>query len=312
MIGVDWGTSNFRAYRLAADGTILDRRTAPKGILHVPGGRFAETLEAEIGEWLGAGEDRVLLCGMVGSRQGWQEVPYVPCPAGIAELAGAVVGVPFEGRSVWLVPGVSSVDPDGTPDVIRGEETKIIGLGATPDDATPDDATLGGATLGGATLGDERLVCLPGTHTKWVSVSGGKIAAFATEMTGELFGVLKGHSILGRMMQPGPIDWAAFDLGLGRTRESSGLLHHLFGVRALGLFGRLAETSTASYLSGLLIGHEVRAAMPEAAAVHLVGEAALTRQYARAIAFRGGTPRLEDEDAAARGLAAIGAVIDWD
>lgn len=291
MIGVDWGTSNFRAYRLAADGTILDRRTAPSGILHVAGGRFAETLEGQIGEWLGAGEDRVLLCGMVGSRQGWQEVPYVPCPAGIAELAVAVVRVPFEGASVWLVPGVSCVDPDGMPDVIRGEETKIIGLDTT--------------------LRDDRLVCLPGTHTKWISVRAGKIAAFATEMTGELFGVLKEHSILGRMMQPGPLDWAAFDLGVARARESSGLLHHLFGVRALGLFGRLAETSAASYLSGLLIGHEVRAAMPEAATVQLVGEPVLTRHYARAIAACRGTPRLEDEDAAARGLAAIGAAIDW-
>ncbi|MGH7105343.1 MAG: 2-dehydro-3-deoxygalactonokinase [Acetobacteraceae bacterium] len=303
MIGVDWGTSNFRAYRLAEDGTILDRRAAPGGILRVADGRFAEALEAEIGAWLGAGEDRVLLSGMIGSRQGWQEAPYVPCPAGIAELAGAVSEVPFEGATIRLVPGVSSADPDRVPDVIRGEETKIVGLGIAP--------------------GEGGLACLPGTHTKWVRVQDERIAGFATEMTGELFGVLREHSILGRMMLPGPLDWAAFDRGLTRSGESGGLLHQLFGVRALGLFGRLAETEAASYLSGLLIGHEVRAAMPkgapkagpetapEKAIVHLVGEPALTRQYARAIAFCGGTPRLGDEDAAARGLAAIGAAIGW-
>ncbi|MGH7100819.1 MAG: 2-dehydro-3-deoxygalactonokinase, partial [Acetobacteraceae bacterium] len=272
-------------------GTILDRRAAPGGILRVADGRFAEALEAEIGAWLGAGEDRVLLAGMIGSRQGWQEASYVPCPAGIAELAGAVSEVPFKGAAVRLVPGVSSVDPDGVPDVIRGEETKIVGLGWAP--------------------GEGGRACLPGTHTKWVRVSGKRIAGFATEMTGELFGILREHSILGRMMQPGPIDWAAFDLGLTRSGESGGLLHHLFGVRALGLFGRLAETAAASYLSGLLIGHEVRSAMSEATIVHLVGEPSLTRQYARAIAACGGTPRLEDEDAAARGLAAIAAAIDW-
>lgn len=295
MIGIDWGTSNFRAYWLAEDGTILERRAAPGGILRVSGGRFAEVLDAEIGGWVRRGQDRILLSGMIGSRQGWQEAPYVPCPAGIAELAGAVTEVPFEGAAIRLVPGVSSADPDGVPDVIRGEETKIVGLGIAP--------------------GEGGLACLPGTHTKWVRVREQKIADFATEMTGELFGVLREHSILGRMMQPGPLDRAAFDLGLARSGESGGLLHHLFGVRALGLFGRLAEASAASYLSGLLIGHEVRAAMPvatpKAEIVHLVGEPALTRQYARAIVYCGGTPRLEDEDAAARGLAAIGAAIDW-
>lgn len=300
MIGVDWGTSNFRAYLLAGDGTILERRTAASGILRVGGGRFAEVLDAEIGGWVRRGENRILLSGMIGSRQGWQEAPYVPCPAGIAELAGAVTEVPFEGAAIRLVPGISSADPDGVPDVIRGEETKIVGLGWAP--------------------GEGALACLPGTHTKWVRVTERKIAGFVTEMTGELFGVLREHSILGRMMQErtiesGPLDWVAFDLGFARSGESGGLLHHLFGVRALGLSGRLAETSAASYLSGLLIGHEVRAAMPVAVPgatiVHLIGEPALTRQYARAIAACGGTPRLEDEDAAARGLAAIGAAIDW-
>jgi len=291
MIGVDWGTSNFRAYRLAPDGTILERRIAPRGILQVVGPAFGETLQAEIGDWLLGGEERVLLCGMIGSRQGWQEAGYVPCPVGIAELAGAIVPVPFRNARVKLVPGVSAHDPQGVPDVMRGEETKIAGLAGS--------------------LGKGGLVCLPGTHTKWVTVKDGLIAGFATHMSGEVFGALREHSILGRMMRPGPTDWAAFDRGFDRAGDPGGWLHHLFGVRALGLAGHLDEGSASSYLSGLLIGHEVRAQLLAPLAVHLLGDPALTAQYARAIVRAGGTVRLEDEDEAARGLAAIGSRVDW-
>ncbi len=291
MIGVDWGTSNFRAYRLAPDGAILERRAAPRGILQVAGRQFAETLRGEIGDWLDGGEDRVLLCGMIGSRQGWQEAAYVPCPAGIAELAGAIVAVPFEGARVRLVAGVSAQDQEGVPDVMRGEETKIVGLAPH--------------------FGGGGLVCLPGTHSKWVTCRDGRMMGFATHMSGEVFGVLREHSILGRMMRQGPTDWAAFDLGFARAGDPGGWLHHLFGVRTLGLAGRLDEAAAASYLSGLLIGHEVRAELPEPAVVHLLGEPRLTEQYARAIEGMGGRVRLGDEDAAAQGLAAIGARVDW-
>ena len=291
MIGVDWGTSNFRAFRLGRDGAILARLSAPRGILQVTDGQFAAALSEAIGSWLEAGEDRILLCGMIGSRQGWREAAYVPCPAGIAELAEGIAAVPFEGASVRLVPGVSTVDPEGVPDVIRGEETKIVGMAAALDE-------------GG-------LVCLPGTHSKWVSVRNRRIAGFTTHMTGEVFGVLRRHSILGRMMRDAPIDWAEFDLALARAGQAGGWLHHLFGVRTLGLAGRLADTSAASYLSGLLIGHEVRAALRPGAVVYLLGDSALTVQYGRAIAALGGTLRMASEDAAAHGLAAIGAGIDW-
>ncbi|MGH7118083.1 MAG: 2-dehydro-3-deoxygalactonokinase [Acetobacteraceae bacterium] len=291
MIGVDWGTSNFRAYLLAVDGAILERRAAPRGILQVEAGKFAETLSAEVGDWVARGEERILLCGMVGSRQGWRETAYVPCPAGIKELARAIVAVPFERAHVRLIPGVSAEDREGVPDVMRGEETKIVGLAA-------------GLAGGG-------LVCLPGTHSKWVRCAEGRISRFATHMSGEVFGVLRGHSILGRMMRPGPLDWPAFDWGLKRGGEPGGLLHHLFGVRALGLAGRLDETSSASYLSGLLIGHEVRAELAAPGVVHLIGEPRLVAQYARAIAAVGGTVEEGDEDAVARGLTAIGARADW-
>ena len=128
MIGIDWGTSSQRAFRLGDDGTILDRRVAARGILRVDCGRFAEALREIAGDWIDAGETRVLLSGMVGSRQGWVEAPYLPCPAGPDDLAAALVRVPFAGATVLLVPGLTDADDVGTPEVMRGEETQLAGL----------------------------------------------------------------------------------------------------------------------------------------------------------------------------------------
>ena len=291
MSAVGWGTTNFRAFLLGADGAILDRRAAASGILYVEAGAFAAALHAEIGDWLAGGERRVLLCGMIGSRQGWQEVPYLPCPAGAAELAGAVAEVAFAGAETRLVPGLTTVDAQGVPDVMRGEETKIVGA---------LDA-----------LDGNGLVCLPGTHAKWVRLHDRRIAGFTTHMTGEVFGALREHTILGRMMRDAPLDIAAFDRGVARSADPGGLLHHLFGVRALGLMGSLTEEAGPSYLSGLLIGTEVRNAVTSGATVHLIGAEHLSARYARAITACGGTVRMEDEDAAARGLAAIARSLDW-
>lgn len=297
MIGVDWGTSSLRAFRLDAAGRITDRRTAPRGIMHVEGGRFAETLHGEIGAWLAEGETEVLLSGMIGSRQGWVEAPYLPCPAGAAEIAAALVAVPFDAARVLLVPGLTDSDESGTPEVMRGEETQIIGLLGEVEDA-----------LGN---GEDIIFCLPGSHSKWVRVAGGRIAGYRTYLSGEAFSALRGGTILGRMMQDGPTDTAAFDRGVARAAEPGHLLHHLFGVRTLGLFDRLAASESASYLSGLLIGHEIRAALPAGGTVQLVGAAPLCALYARAIASCGGTAVIRDEDAAARGLARIGRSAQW-
>jgi len=292
MIGVDWGTSSFRAFRLGADGSILDRRGCARGILTIAGGRFEEELLRQVGDWIADGDRRVLLCGMVGSRQGWQEAVYLPCPAGPAELAAALVDVPFVGARVKLIPGLSHDDAAGTPEVMRGEETQIAGVLPL--------------------LGRDGLACLPGSHSKWARIADGRVAGFATYLSGEAFAALRGHTILGRMMQDGPTDPAAFDRGVARSADPGHLLHHLFGVRTLGLFGRLAEADGASYLSGLLIGHEVRAALPAGGgAVHLIGAAALCALYARAVAACGGTAVLHSEDAAARGLALIGKDATW-
>jgi 2-dehydro-3-deoxygalactonokinase len=290
MIGVDWGTSSFRAFRLAADGTVIGRRAAPCGILHVPPGGFAGTLDEQLAPWLEEGETRVLLSGMVGSRQGWVEAPYLPCPAGAAELAAAVVPVPFDRATVRLVPGLSDEDDAGTPEVMRGEETQITGALAA--------------------IG-EGIACLPGSHSKWGRVRDGRITAFRTYLSGEAFAALRSGTILGRMMKDGPTNLDAFDRGLARAGEGGHLLHHLFGVRTLGLFGRLREEESASYLSGLLIGHEVMAARPQGQTVQLIGAAPLCALYARAVAAAGGTAVIGDEDAAARGLAIIAGRAEW-
>lgn len=294
MIGIDWGTTSFRAYRIASDGTVRDRRTAHRGILNVPDGRFGQTLRDEIGLWLAAGETRVLLSGMIGSRQGWLEAPYLPCPAGAAELAAAVIDVPFNHATIKLVPGLSGVDGAGVAEVMRGEETQIIGAMAN--------------------LGGVDLVCLPGTHAKWVRVEDGRIISFTTHMTGEVYAALREHTILGRMMRDTGADGPAFDAGVRRSGQPGGLLHHIFGVRSLALAGSLSEADGPAYLSGILIGHELRAGLSEdgAKVVHVIGAADLVTLYARAIALCGGEARCHDGDAAERGLAIIGAQAKWD
>ncbi len=332
MIGIDWGTSTFRAFRIGPDGEITARRAAPRGILAVEGGRFEEELRRQVGDWLEAGEHRALMSGMIGSRQGWQEVPYVPCPAGLPEIAAGVATLAIAGLDLRLVPGLTSSDSSATPEVMRGEETQI--LGALSETTAP------------------ALACLPGSHSKWArlerdgtahahpsrsrSLSGrviqtsgspasghhapaaGRIVAFETYFTGEAFSALRAHTILGRLMREAPTDLAAFDRGLARAAEPGHLLHHLFGVRTLGLTGRLTEEAAPSYLSGLLIGHEVRAALRECGApengtaVHLIGAHALAQLYERAILAAGARVIMHDGEAAAeRGLVQLGRVFGW-
>lgn len=293
MIGVDWGTTSFRAFRIARDGTIRDRRASPRGILNVPDNRFAVTLREEIGPWLAAGDDHVLLSGMIGSRQGWKEAPYLPCPAGAPDIAAALTDIPFDWGLVKLVPGLAAEDTAGVPEVMRGEETQIIGC----------LAAFGGAGL----------ACLPGSHSKWARIDAGRITGFTTHLTGEAFAALRGHTILGRMMRDGATEPAAFDQGVARSADADGLLHHVFGARTLALTGRMAESATASYLSGILIGHEVRAALggQRGVVVQLIGAPELTALYASAIAACGCYAERHDGDAASRGFAAIGAHAAW-
>jgi 2-dehydro-3-deoxygalactonokinase len=291
MIGVDWGTSSFRAFRIDDTGRVIDRTEAARGIMTVEDGNFAAVLRAQIGPWLEAGETAVLMSGMIGSRQGWAEAPYLPCPASPDALAGSLVRVIFDGAEVLIVPGLSDRDTAGVPEVMRGEETQLVGAMEA--------------------MGGNGLACLPGSHAKWARIEAGRIEGFTTYLGGEAFSAIRAGTILGRMMADAPQDAAAFGHGVARSGEPGHLLHHLFGVRTLGLFGALDETESASYLSGLLIGTEVRAAMPAGAEVWLIGAAALCDLYADAIARCGGTARRLDADAAARGLASIGRAVAW-
>ena len=288
---VDWGTTNFRAWLVAADGAVMDRRDAAQGIMQVPEGGFPAALDRQVGDWRSSHPGLpVLMSGMVGSRQGWAEAPYLACPASAEDLAGALLEVPGA-AGVWIVPGVSYRAPEGRHDVIRGEEVQIFG-----------------ALAEGARV--RQVFCLPGTHSKWASVQDGRIDWFATLMTGEVYSVLAEHSILGRLMDPaGPDDADSFRQGLILAAEPGGLLHHLFAVRAEGLFGAVPEAGLRSYLSGILIGHEVRAmcgiAKPEGP-ITLIGRPDLTRLYAEAIGLVGASTRVvTSRDATLKGLSIL-------
>jgi 2-dehydro-3-deoxygalactonokinase len=297
VIVVDWGTSNFRAFRINAEGAVVAKCSSPQGILRVGEGNFETALRAEVGAWLQAGESHILLCGMIGSRQGWVEAEYLRCPVGIEELAASVVRVPFFGAQVLLVPGVMGPAAANVPELMRGEETAAMGI----------LDTCAGAGL----------LCFPGTHSKWIQLSDRRIVTFTTSMTGEVYSALckctiLERTILKRMTTSGAVtDEAAFHEGVNRSADSGGLLHHLFGVRTRVLMGQLTEEASASYLSGLLIGHEVRATMPGGARVVLVGAAQLCALYAKAMDACGGRATLAEENAAALGLAAIGRRLCW-
>jgi 2-dehydro-3-deoxygalactonokinase len=288
MIGVDWGITQLRAYQIGADGAILASRAAPKGIMTVKDGAFAATLEGVVGDWLDREPEPILMSGMIGSRQGWVEATYVSCPAHPAQVAQALAEVIWGGgRRAFICPGLTCRDRDGVPDVMRGEEVQVFGA----------LDVLAGAAVS--------TICHPGTHSKHVKVEAGAVTEFRTYMTGEVFAVLREHSILGRTMQEGPSDWQAFDQGVARASQSGGLLHHLFGARTRVLMNQIAAASEADYLSGMLIGHEISAA-GGSGPVLVVGAEALAERYRRAFQLCGREVRMLDgETATVRGLRLI-------
>ncbi len=247
LIAVDWGTSNFRSYLIDETGRILADVQSADGILTVKAGRFAEVLRSRVGPWVAQhGPLPVIMSGMIGSRQGWIEVPYVHCPARVSDLAAGLKTIDAEGiGKVHIVPGLDHFAAGGIPDVMRGEETQVLGALALE-------------------ARQEGLFIHPGTHSKWVSVVDGAIVGFSTYMTGEAFAALKQHTILGRLMAEGDASVRGFASGVEHARENTGpagsLLHSLFSVRTLGLFEMLSGQELSDYLSGLLIGSEIRAA----------------------------------------------------
>ena len=288
LIAIDWGTTSARAYRLDAAGGVFGTRSAPLGIGALRDGRFAPALDTLLDDWRDDDAPRIA-CGMIGSRQGWVEAPYVECPADLAMFGRALTATP--GGELSIVPGARCVDPAGVPDVMRGEETQLVGA------IRHDDTRV--------------LVVLPGTHSKWAIVESSRLIAFATFMTGELYAVLLAHSILGRMAgEPaGGRAGVAFDRGVERGSAGLGLAHAIFGARTLALASNLASQDVGDWLSGVLIGDEIRAARNWAQArdidtssVRVIGDGTLVSRYVRALEKLGVRAEAGPAAAAALGL----------
>jgi 2-dehydro-3-deoxygalactonokinase len=282
LVALDWGTSALRAYRIAPDGTVLETRELPAGVQRLRPGMaaepadFARAFEQACGDWRTATPGApAIACGMVGSAQGWREVPYLDVPTDPSALAGGLARVEAPGGPLWIVPGLRA--PGEIPGVLRGEETQLAGM--------LDDLPAGECVVG-----------LPGTHAKWARVAAGRILAFDTFMTGEVFEALAAHTILARTLRRGAApDLPAFDRGVAVARSErgrAGLLATAFGVRTLGLGGTLGAGAQADYLSGLVIGHELRGLdelrpglLARAARIVLAGAPELCERYRRALAI---------------------------
>jgi len=264
FIAVDWGTTNRRAYRLDSSGQCVDEFEDDGGVLTVPAGGFPDAV-AQIRQRLG--DHPLLLAGMIGSNRGWKEAPYVPCPAGLDDLAAKLA---WAGAREAIVPGVSYIG-DGRADVMRGEEVQLLGAVA-------------------AGLVDPMgLVCHPGTHNKWVTLRHGKVDRFQTVMTGELYSLLKEHSILSDLLQREVKVNDVFKEAARHAIDHEALPADLFGVRARVLLGEAKKEDAACYTSGLLIGADVRIGLsiPTGAQIAVIGRPELTRLYAAAIATTG-------------------------
>ena len=299
LLAVDWGTSSLRGAWLNAQGQVLEERTFSRGILSVAAGEFPAIFKACFGDWMQRPDVLCLMSGMVGSQQGWLQTPYCACPAGFEELASRLAWL--EPGRVGVVPGLSCEHegfPNGKglqriPDVMRGEETQVFGA----------------LRLLGL---QDALLVLPGTHSKWVRVQAGRIESFATYMTGEFFALLRQHSILSRSLpaSDGEFDSAAFEQGVTLALHSNSLLHTAFSTRTLSLFNRLPDAALPSYLSGLVIGDELRAqTLPTNTQVVLIGSEVLTQRYQQALALRDVATQRIGSQATWAGLWAIAKIL---
>lgn len=293
LLGLDWGSTSLRAFLLGPGGKVLAERSNGNGASTLSGlPAFAAALHGIAGDWLAAHPRLpVLACGMVGSQHGWRDVPYAACPANAAALAAGMLASP--GGEISIVPGMLYDDDALPPDLMRGEETQVVGaLQLQP------------------ALRDASCIVLPGTHSKWAQVNDGRLMRFATHMTGELFAVLRNHSVLGRLMaNGGEFAEHAFIAGVDAARDYGhlGMSHQVFAARSLGVTGRAPASDLADYLSGLLVGHELRAGLAWRAAatlaqapLALVGSPLLCQRYAFALQrFDAAQPLLLDNTAPA-------------
>jgi 2-dehydro-3-deoxygalactonokinase len=260
-IAIEWTSAAFHAYRLSGDGDVVAERSSAQGVNSVVAGGFEAALRHEVGDWL-ADAEAVLLSGMVTSRNGWIETPYAATPASAEALAAQAVPKHIEGLPpLFFLPGVSQNSP--LPDVMRGEEIGVLGMGVA-----------------------DGMLVLPGAHSKWVRLEGGAIAGVTTYLTGELIGFLKSGSIVSRLIPADPVpDDAAFALGVANSAERP--LGHLFSARSLPLFERLAAAHIPSYLDGLVIGAELREQLAAGQPIHLPRPHPLAAKYQTAMRLLG-------------------------
>lgn len=265
-IEVDWGSSNFRAYLAAADGKIIGRRFSPHGIFKLKQAELSSFLQHELKDWLVSyAQLPILLCGMIGSASGWVETPYLDCPLDLSHLAQHIVNVPSAmQRVVKIIPGVQRVaTAEAAGDVMRGEETQVLGAVLTMQQPLATEITSGDAAALDAS-GQQHVLCMPGTHSKWVHVQGGVMQHFRTLMTGELFALLlQVKSIARQLKQTGyqqSINRQLFARGVATARQGNGILADVFGVRVQLLQKQLVPAEVRDYLSGILIANEIQQA----------------------------------------------------
>ncbi|HET6524897.1 2-dehydro-3-deoxygalactonokinase [Sphingopyxis sp.] len=280
FLAVDWGTTNRRVFRFE-NGAVAHTERDDRGAASVTD--FAGEVAAIRDRF---GDLPMLLAGMVGSTVGWRVVPYVTAPAGIDQL---VAGLDWIDDRTAIVPGVSCAK-DGRADVMRGEEVQL--LGAVAGWMVPPDA----------------LLAQPGTHCKWATMADGRISGFTTAMTGELFALLRGHSLLAGTLTADVTDGDAFREGLAEGARRD-LAASLFGIRAASVLGLRNDADAASFASGVLIGSDVAARMDDCPfeQIHILADPQLGNLYAAAVAATGREPVIVDSHSAfARGILAIG------
>lgn len=290
-IAVDWGTSNARFWAIGADGSVLGERTSDKGMGQLAPSEFETVLRDLAGDWLSSAS-RVVACGMVGSRQGWVEAPYQTTPCAVCPSTMVIAPTTGSGLTVHIIPGIRQTDP---ADVMRGEETQIAGfLAQNP--------------------GWDGVVCLPGTHTKWVHISANEVISFQTFMTGEIFALLAGQSVLRHSIAGSGWDGDAFADAMSQTlARPESLAARLFSLRAAQLVHKTDTVTLRARLSGLLIGAELAAAKPYwlGQKVALIGADAVSAPYITGLASLGvDAARVDAKDMTLAGIKAAHALLE--
>lgn len=295
LVAIDWGTSNFRAFLVDRDsGEVLDSRRSDAGLRSLGSAEFPHYCAAQIGDWREGGRVPIYLAGMVGSKRGWSEAPQLDLPVDAGTLARHVVPAPGL-ENAWIVPGVKVVRPEHV-DVMRGEEIQAFGALAI---AGEKDA----------------LCCLPGTHSKWVRLADARLVDFTTAMTGELYHVVRFHTLPGEPARDSAeFDAEAYHQGLEAAAHPAGVLHALFEARSRHLYAGLAAAQVGSFLSGVMIGSEVRtqrAIQGETRRALLVGSSELNGLYRLAMETVGfDVHEIDSDQATLAGLLALAKCCD--